>query len=824
MRDFNIKEYQTVILGALLHDIGKFLNRGADVKRKHPYFSADYVSSEQFKSIIKEEWIDIKLLKILVQCHHEHPLMPDDLLVQKIENPHIRKLAYIISRADSYSSGERIDEEPAELDYKQVRLTSIFSKITKNTDTSPPIKYYRLHKLSPEAVFPVEESDLYQLTFNYDQLLEDFGKAFKLFKPKDFNALFNGYLSIFEEFLWCVPSDTREKYNDISLYDHLLTTSAIAACLYHYHYDDFNEDSITNDSIEKCMLVGGDLFGIQSFIFEIGSTNPKKLSKILRGRSFYLSLLTEMVSFKILKSLNLPVSCRIMNAGGRFVLLVPNRSDVKDKINIIRKEIESWFYKTFLGKISLNLEWGITLKRDDFSAERFAQKQKELSYRLEHAKKRRFNEIIFDDIRDNAMHAAYSLLHKNEQCDFCKVFPALEKGSRCKICTDSEFLGENLISKPYIFFYDNDKPNSIKILDYIITFENFDNNWLMMEYYGNEDEIENPGFIKRQIANYIPEKHEGDIDVINEKPETGNSLCRYCGSPCKIEDDKSEKIPPRERLIKYHLTFQCMSASTRRNNNGKGVDHLGIIKADVDDLGFIFSYGLGEKLTISRYATLSRMLNYFFTAWLKDEIKKNYRMTYTVYAGGDDLCLIAPWEEAINLGIKINKCFHDYVANNLDLTISMGINLMRPNSPVRISVEVAEEYLEKSKAKNGKNAITIFNTTVKWEDIEELISFKNILDKEFKKDETGINASFLYRLLKYHEMYKDYSENGIIEGLRFHSLMTRDIRRNVEKKNPEIVKYMQPLYVVGDGFNEKLMNNIKIPVFWTLYKNRGGTK
>ncbi|HHN64929.1 MAG TPA: HD domain-containing protein, partial [Nitrospirae bacterium] len=161
MSEFNLKEYQTVILGALLHDIGKFLNRGADVKRKHPYFSADYVMSEQFNSIVKDKWVDIDLLKVLVQCHHEYPQLPDDLLVQKIKDDHTRKLAYIVSRADSYSSGERIDEEPAELDYKQVRLASIFSKVKKNANNNPPFKYYRLQKMSPDTVFPVEDAELY---------------------------------------------------------------------------------------------------------------------------------------------------------------------------------------------------------------------------------------------------------------------------------------------------------------------------------------------------------------------------------------------------------------------------------------------------------------------------------------------------------------------------------------------------------------------------------------------------------------------------------------------------------------------------------------
>lgn len=269
------REYQTVMLAALLHDIGKFLNR-ADVRKKHPLFSADYVSSDEFKKRIGKNWVDFDLLKILVQRHHEYSRMPDELLVQKIEDTHARALAYIVSRADSYSSSERLGEEPSELDFKNARLRSILTRV--DIEKGQPIpQYYNMQKLLPKAAFPISINELSQLSYSYEKLHGEFGKSFLNFMPKDFDALFNGYLSLLEEFLWCVPSDTRDKFNDISLYDHLSTTSAIAACLYQYHYSNFDEKEIINNSKDKFMLIAGDLSGIQKFIFEIGSSNPKKI-------------------------------------------------------------------------------------------------------------------------------------------------------------------------------------------------------------------------------------------------------------------------------------------------------------------------------------------------------------------------------------------------------------------------------------------------------------------------------------------------------------------------------------------------------------------
>lgn len=825
------REYQTVVLAGLLHDIGKFLNR-ADVQRKHPLFSADYVSSDEFKKRIGKDWVDFELLRILVQRHHEYYKMPDELLVQKIKDPHTRALAYIVSRADSYSSSERLGEEPSELDFKNARLRSILTRVNieKNT-VSPSPRYYNLQKLSPTGIFPVPLEELTQLMDSYKKLINKFGEEFKYFEPKDFNSLFNGYLSLFEEFFWCVPSDTRDKYNDVSLYDHLSTSSAIAACLYQYHYGNLDEKEIKNDNMDKFMLIAGDLSGIQKFIFEIGSSNPKKLSKILRGRSFYLSLLTEVASVKILRRLDLPISCRIMNAGGRFVLIVPNTPLANEEVVKLQKEIDTWFYQRFLGKLSLNIAYGVKLSGKDFSSESFSQKYKELGQVVELSKKKRFLDIVMNNegMLDGAMRKAFASLQRDKDaCEFCKIYPMDSGEKRCQMCTDSEKLGEELVSQPFLYFYDGEGKGDFDLLGYSLSFKRKGDEWILLEKIGDEESNKNEGFIRRYISNYVPEKKDSLIDLNNEHPNEGNTLCRYCGSPCKLEKNDKEGIPPRRQLVSKYLTFQCISASTVRNNEGIGVDHLAVIKADVDDLGFIFNKGLGEAFSISRYASLSRMLNYFFTGWLIQEIKEHFPMTYTVYAGGDDLLLIAPWEDALILGHQIGMKFKSFVGGNANITISMGINLMRPGSPVKLATKGADDNLEISKDEDGKSSITVFNTTVQWDEFPVLEKFMSALNNAFNEEDPRVNASFLYRLLKYHEMYLS-SERGIIEGLKFHSLMTRDVRRNIEKKdkqgnilNQRFIDMLNPLYVVGSVFDKTLMKNLKIPVFWTLYKNRGG--
>jgi CRISPR-associated protein Csm1 len=829
------KEYQSLILGALLHDIGKFMNRAGKIRRKHPLFSGDFVSSEDFKKIVSEDWVDIELVQTLVQRHHEYEPMGDDLLVQEIEHDRVRALAYIVSRADNYSSRERMDEEPSGSDFRTTRLMSIFSEIDigkkKQFRKEDYARYYDLKPLSPKGIFPQAKDHLAWATYDYKKHIDRFGMAMERFKPKDFSCLFSGLLSIMEKYLWCVPSDTTEEYNDIPLFDHLSTTSAIAACLYQYHEEDLlDEEAIKNDNVDKFLLVGGDLSGIQTFIFEIGARNPKRLSKTLRGRSFYLSLLCDVMSLRLLMSLNLPLSCRIMHAGGRFVILAPNTEKAKESLNLSKGTIEHWFFETFLGKLTLNLCFETTIAGKDFEPERFRLKNRELGRALEVAKNKKFPRMIKegDEGLRPYLGKAYDRLQKaGGVCEFCKVYPKVG-GERCQICEDAAIIGQKLPTSTYLYFLEAGAQADLKVFDIGLNFSKKSNEpveWFFLEKIGKDQDDVNRGWFERMVVTYLPETKKGDIDFDHEKPREGDTLCRWCGNPCKLEGeelkgDERGKIEARKELVSRFLTFQCLSASSPRRNRA-GVDHLAVVKADIDDLGVIFSQGLKGRFSISRYATLSRMLDYFFTCWLSHRIEEGSRFTYSIYAGGDDLLLIAPWEEALHLGRDIAAGFNTYVCENPNIAISMGINLVRPGSPVGLATYQADVLLDKSKEREGKASLTVFSTTAGWDLLEKLEEFKSFLDTEFKNEKSGVNASFLYRVLAYQRMFFSAKDKGKIEDYIFHSRFARDVRRNIETREggEKVARRLEPLYVVGN-VDEELMRHLKLPIFWVLYRNR----
>ncbi|MGB0848570.1 MAG: hypothetical protein ACPGSM_17700, partial [Thiolinea sp.] len=94
----------------------------------------------------------------------------------------------------------------------------------------------------------------------------------------------------------------------------------------------------------------GDFFGVQDFIFASGGDTRKRAAKLLRGRSFYVSLLMECVAFHILSTLDLPVTSQVSNAAGKLLLVAPDTAEVRRQIPVLQQELDDWFLENTLGQ------------------------------------------------------------------------------------------------------------------------------------------------------------------------------------------------------------------------------------------------------------------------------------------------------------------------------------------------------------------------------------------------------------------------------------------------------------------------------------------
>jgi CRISPR-associated protein Csm1 len=265
----------------------------------------------------------------------------------------------------------------------------------------------------------------------------------------------------------------------------------------------------------------------------------------------------------------------------------------------------------------------------------------------------------------------------------------------------------------------------------------------------------------------------------------------------------------------------------------KGVEALGILKADVDNLGLLFSCGFREgRQTMSRLAALSRQLNSFFSIFLPHFLKTDNRFqdTYTVFAGGDDLFLIGPWNRIIALAELLNKEFSRYVCHNKDITISAGISVHKPGEPIMTIAESAEHALALSKSKNKdiKDKITVFGETVAWDEFKTLEGIKDTMQK-WLVDET-INNAMLFRFNELLEMAKqekqiqDSKINIQLEDMeclkwraRFKYTVVRNIGRHLkgDEKNEAIEEVMKSAEWLDTHHGA-----LKIPLWQIIYNQR----
>jgi CRISPR-associated protein Csm1 len=815
-------EYNTIIFASLLQDVGELLDKHGK--------SLDY---EHFRHLIIKNNIDVdpELLEMLHHINRKPGEYHSDSEKGEREERKIKAFADIIKNAYLVSKGRGFDDKDEDIhNGENENLLSIFSILKtskRNQDpssTSP--KCYTPSPLSPHGIFPVFKDKIKPGKFDVNSIIQELETALKDMDALNFNELFNGCWNFLRKYLWAIPISIIDAGEpaDLSLFDHLSTASAIVASLYWFHKDNPDEKSIAREE-EKFILVGGDLSGIQSFIFEIEQRNPKKLSQTLRGRSFLLSLLIEIVSLKILNELHLPFSAKIMSSGGRFLILAPNTKEAADRLMELQSEIEVEFFKYFAGKVTLSLDFSTVLNMKDFGKSGLKNKIADVTINLNRLKLKKNQFLLKSKTHDRYLGEIYEKLVMNKACSFCGLFPAQHSdpgpGSddkKCHICELSEKLGSAIVNKAFILFKSKEKSGILDFLGIAVMFSNQVEKSLLA-YSIKETAQNRTGSIDYSISNFLP---GNSADLIGADNNDEQKLCFHCRRNDLINQCDSNT---RSNLKDSHLSFQCIASYTPFSSSGRGTDKLAVLKADIDNLGYIFQEGVPEQdYTLSHFTFLSRMLEFFFQDWLKNILREKFPMIYTVYSGGDDLLLIGPWFNVIEFSLYFREKFQEFTADNPDITFSAGIALFSPHSPVTAAVRQAEEYLELSKSK-GRNSLTLFDTTIKWDKLPGLLDFADFLDSSIRDENSRIKVGFVHRMFKYHRLFLEF-EKGEVEGLRFLSLMNYDVARNIQVIkdgrliNPEEIQRLKPLYEPGETLNKELLRNLKIPLFIALYKQR----
>lgn len=726
-----LKEQQDHLhLAALLHDIGKFRQRAIGRYTKHQEHSYEFVNND-FKTFFDPCG---ETFKNAIRNHHHKP---DQL-------QHLTEKQVIL--ADRLSASEREDEERETEDFVASPLASIMSRLK----CAEKEHRYKLTKLNferdtviPQETVEVDENSYADLWNNFKT---EFDKATEG-KPYEPTAHYQTIVALLHKYTSRIPAatpwekDGKKTIPDISLYDHLRTTAAIAACIGRELTDETEVDEILNDTEKSdrhiASLIKGDISGIQNFLYHIQSDGA---SNQLRGRSFYLQLLTEAIVHYVLKQFELPITNLILASGGHFYILVPY-SESKEKLNTIRQAISQKLWELHRGDISCMLA-GIPIRAHDFKAENFTEKWNAVSEKVNQRKQQKWSEMgaqgMFQNLFEPYQNREIEALLDEDKKDTWQF----------------EQLGKQLRDAKYLITYQlppaPQTPVVPKWRDAIKTFG------IDIDICQNTDE---------QVA----------------KPEQAEHAVVYqLGDTCflaDIEKYQGQDIPVSYDFRIFHPVIdQTKEGETTDYDNlanaSQGVNWLGALRMDVDDLGTVFKDKL-ENATISRHATLSREIGLFFEGYVPSLCKKyngnrDREILELIYAGGDDLFLVGGWSALPHIAEQIRSEFRHFVTGD-HVTLSGGIAIEHMKFPLYQFAERSGNAEKDSKGLDKKNAITFLQLPMKWKEFAEVREWH----EKFLDVLTGRNRLPLDILTRLSQIYKDEDRWAWRSLYYFHRLQER---------------------------------------------------
>lgn len=757
-------------LAGLLHDVGKFAQRGAErgtleskdaVKmygRYHAMLTADFLKD----------------------------FLPfDDNVRLPAANHHVpqSQLDWVVKVADVLSAGERADLPEGE-DTRAIQprqLLSIFSVAKADDvcwkDQQAKWRFYPLAELAlqEDVLFPGEKLPDDKVWGIYESLWREFKNEALHYKSiTDLEMYLEAMLALLQRYGWCIPSAYYHSRPDVSLYDHSRMTGALAACLAGFPEDTLRQiaDKPEHSKEPVALLVGGDISGVQDFIYTI--TN-KGATSSLRGRSFYLQLLTEAAARFVLRELELPYTNLIYGGGGNFYILA--RASEKDKLKALRQKLSRILYKHHQGDLYMAVE-GLLLRASDFmrppnkeDKHPLSEKWGELARRVAIVKNQRFAELEAGELETFFAPQGHGG-NEDKQCQVCgREHPKTDKVKKgdgegvrkCPACQSYERLGEELRKARFIGWDLLRHPNSVEMLTGSEVPGRYEDLLREMGFAADVGEtFDKVGNFSRIWA-LSDETFEQALKRANGKVLTRRLLVNVTpklSAPFVSDDNQSFQagdIKPFEKLAK----------------DSQGITRLGVFRADVDNLGKLFAEGLGNDATLSRIASLSFAVSLFFEGWV-GKIAESWNREhddrlYAIYSGGDDLFFVGSWDELVEFAWQANEDLKKYTGNHPGIHISGGMTLVTEKYPLAKAAQDSESAEKAAKSvvwwdeqgnERRKNVFAFLGQPLPWEEFKNARTLKERLEKLDKEKRIAVIRKLLMNYALYAKAQTDRRDKG----------------------------------------------------------------
>lgn len=707
--------------GGLLHDIGKFADRAGavplpdkDEVRQEYRYAHGWQTEEVLRGLFAADRVESRLpgqppeatLLNLAARHHagRHPL---EWMVQEAD-----RLASGHERAAADADSEQAIEGRSRK--RKVRLLSILGRIRTESDapTAPEDRYYRLTlpEAAVDAQFPVRDQD-----YPADAMEADYPAHWQKFvaeiKALDAEAdpldLLDTLLALCRRYQWCLPASARrEEIPDVSLFEHGKGAAALAACLCAFHGGDpkVSQRAVEDRRSDKYLLFCGDVSGIQKFIYRLSA---KGAYKNLKGRSFFIQLLSELLARHYIEACGLTAANILYSNGGKFYLLLPNLTEVQELLRRFDGEINAGLFRDYGGDMFVRTAW-VPLSGEDLTRQEgrtLSVIWDELTRSLVQRDRRRFAALAEEDY-DAPFGVPQNIPEKS--CPVCHR--GLQKEGDCATCRDMENLGGALRSAHYIVASRHKQAltdrYTLSALGFYI--------WVLSE---------RPQRVSADALVWALE----DGSELADLTRCGAGSAVVNAMPLTVGGNRS-----------FDRDFEQIAKLSQ------GVQRLGVLRMDVDNLGAVFSRGLKHYRhennkkdqrfhSLARITTLSALLAAFFARLLPrflDDCDDWRERVTVVYSGGDDLFLLGAWDALPKVAQHIRHRFAEYGCFNPAFSLSGGMVITGGRFPIYKSAEMAGQAEQQAKklettftagsdqGKKKKNAFTFLDEAMHWREFE----------------------------------------------------------------------------------------------------------
>lgn len=687
-----------VTLGALWHDIGKLDCRAGDPA---PHSKSGAVWLHQADISLPPEVLDC------VEHHHDPDAAVPAALVRAAD------------RIVTGSCGEKVDVPSVFLP----PLAPVFTHLNGDHSGCWVAPLPQGGTLQPPQKEPP------QLTADIcRQLLQGLADTLRGTKPDAVDPL----LAALACYTCNVPAmAVTRPVQDVSLFDHLKITAAVAACL----SEDLLaaeqtgitgallQDEAALHSQAAFLLYSADFSGVQKFIYTVAVEGALRS---LRSRSFFLEFAMEHYLDELLRVCGVSRANLLYSGGGHCYLLLPNTPAVRQAADAWNTRFNQWLFAQFGTRLFLAHGYTACSANDLTNTPAGDAPYKAMFRRVSaQVSAHKLHRVTADQLR-RLNHTPFE--DSGRECAVCGRSDALAPGqTRCAWCTLFEALSRKIQDGTAIFVETNPK---------------------------------NPGDFALPTTD-----GEAQITFLSESDAHSRLNAGNVPRHLYLKNAVTSRLPDATPLpVGDYAAANLMEqlAATAR-----GVRRLAVCRMDVDNLGQAFVAGFErpqetdpirrtQYVTLSRTAAFSRQMSLFFKQYINALLSgaalgKPPLQVTVVYSGGDDVFLVGAWNDTIEAAVRIRQALTQFTCGAL--TISAGIGMFDDHFPIRAAALQTAELEDTAKSLPEKNAVALFGNSTEnaysWDEFIQQVQGRKlaVLEDFFSNSAAGRGNSMLYSML-----------------------------------------------------------------------------